>query len=68
MNDQENLASRLKRLRIESHLTQGTLADRVGVSAPTIWSWEKGKTRPKSLKIAALAEAFQVAESELILD
>lgn len=67
MDTRETMASTLRRLRKERELTQATLADRVGVTGPTIWSWETGKTRPKGSKITALAEVLQVAESDLIV-
>lgn len=61
------LGSKVRRLRRERKLTIAELAARVGVTAPTIWSWEKGKTAPRTNKIPALAESLQIAESELIL-
>lgn len=68
MDYTDTLALRLRRLRLRRDLSQATLAERIGVSRPTIWSWEKGKSLPKGLRILALAEALQVAESELILE
>ena len=67
MGTKDSVGSRVRRLRRERKLTIAELADRVGVSAPTIWSWEKGKTSPRITRIPALAESLQIAESELIL-
>lgn len=67
MSTKDSIGSRVRLLRRERKLTIAELADRVGVSAPTIWSWEKGKTSPRINRIPALAESLQIAESELIL-
>ena len=68
MDEEEFLAANVRRLRREKGLTVAELADRVGVSRPTIWSWEKGKTSPRASRIPVLAASLQVPESELILD
>ena len=68
MDEEEVLAANVRRLRREKGLTVAELADRVGVSRPTIWSWEKGKTSPRASRIPVLAASLQVPESELILD
>jgi transcriptional regulator with XRE-family HTH domain len=63
----ERLGSRIRQLRTDRRITINDLADRVGVSRPTIWSWESGKTLPRSGKIPALSAALGVAENDLIL-
>lgn len=61
----ESFAARLQRLRKERGLTLSQLGDRLGVSKPTVWAWEKGKARPLDSRIAAIAEALGAAREEL---
>lgn len=64
----ERFGARLQRLRAAKGLSQADLADRMGVSAPSISGWEKGRARPKNNRIAALAELLGVPVSELLGD
>lgn len=61
----ESFGSRLQRLRKERGFTLAQLAERLGVSKPTVWAWEKGKARPLESRIAAIAEVFGVPEGQL---
>lgn len=61
----ESFGMRLQRLRKEQGLTLAQLGERLEVSKPTVWAWEKGKARPLDSRIAAIAEALGVAEAEL---
>ena len=60
----------IKRLRARLDLTQAALAERLGVSFPTINRWEKGKSRPSQLswnqilRLDGEGEADRVAEPE----
>ena len=67
MSQRESLGSRLGRLRRETELSLADVAERVGVSVPSVWAWEKGKSSPRKHRIPALAEALQVAEKELLV-
>jgi len=40
------IGKRLRRARLEQGLAQGVLAEKVGVSQPTISNWEQGKGKP----------------------
>jgi len=65
----EDYPAQIKRLRARLGLTQAGLAERLGVSFPTINRWENGKSRPSQLswsQILKLAgdEADQVSEPE----
>jgi transcriptional regulator with XRE-family HTH domain len=62
----EAFASRLRRLRKQKGLTLGALADRLGVSKPTVWAWEHGNARPVQDRIAALAEQLGVPQAEML--
>lgn len=61
----ELLGVRLNRLRRERGLTLAQVADVLGVSKPTVWAWEKGKARPLSDRMEAIAQVLGVETSEL---
>ncbi|WP_374406725.1 helix-turn-helix domain-containing protein [Pelagerythrobacter sp.] len=61
----ESFGMRLQRLRKARGLTLAQLGDRLDVSKPTVWAWEKGKARPIDSRMDALAEALGVSEAEL---
>lgn len=48
----------LKEMRDEAILTQEELAQRVGVTKMTIYSWERGETGPRPAHIRKLAEVL----------
>ena len=66
----EDYSAQIKRLRARLGLTQAALAERLGVSFPTINRWENGKSRPSQLswsqilKLAGEEEADRVSEPE----
>lgn len=59
------LAARLKQLRIERDLTRAELAERSGISTPSIWAWETGRTVPRIGSLETLAKGLGVPVSEL---
>lgn len=61
----ESFGVRLQRLRKERGLTLAQVAAHIGVSKPTIWAWENGKTRPLESRIEALATVLGVPSSQL---
>jgi transcriptional regulator with XRE-family HTH domain len=62
----EALGLRLNRLRREAGLTLADVANRLGVSKPTVWAWEKGKARPIPERMAAIAEALGASPDDLV--
>ena len=62
----DTLPIRIARLRKEQGLTLDELAALLKVSKPTIWAWERGKSRPTAERIPALAERLGVTEGELL--
>jgi transcriptional regulator with XRE-family HTH domain len=66
----DDCPAQIKRLRARLGLTQAALAERLGVSFPTINRWERGKSRPSQLswsqilKLAGVEEAARVCEPE----
>lgn len=61
-----DIASNIKRLRSERDWTQEQLAEKVGVTRPTITQWESGWSQPRMGKVEKLAEVFGVPKSEII--
>lgn len=64
----EAFGARLQRLRIDAGLNQADVAKRMGVSAPSISSWENGRARPKQGRMAKLAAILGVETSALLDD
>jgi len=56
-------ALRLARLR-RGH-SQGTAADLLGVSRPTLSAWERGLSEPEALDLQAMATAYGVTLDQL---
>ncbi len=61
----ESFAARLRRLRHERGWSLASLAERSGLSKPSIWGWESGKSKPRAVSLRILAETFGVDESAL---
>ena len=57
--------ARLQRLRKARGLTLAQVAEALGVSKPTVWAWEQGRSRPVESRLASLIEALGVSRSEL---
>lgn len=66
----EDYPTQIKRLRARLGLTQTALAEKLGVSFPTINRWENGKSRPSQLswsqilKLAGELDVDRIAEPE----
>lgn len=63
----EKLCTRLHRLRLSAGLTLGDVATALEVSKPTVWAWEKDKSRPAASRIKAIAKFFNVGVDELVI-
>ncbi len=61
----EDFGARFHRLRVARGLSLGEIATRLGVSKPTVWAWEHGKSRPVERRLAALADVLGVSLSGL---
>ena len=64
--DHETLGSRIKRLRNARGFTMRGLAEKVGVSKPTLWKWEGDQVRPRHETMQRLAQELEVSELELV--
>ncbi|WP_438311366.1 helix-turn-helix transcriptional regulator [Sporosarcina sp. FA9] len=59
------LINKVKELRARLSLTQGELADRVGVTRQTIVALEKGSYTPSLLLAMNIAEEFEMPIEEI---
>ncbi|MFG2985713.1 helix-turn-helix domain-containing protein [Streptomyces sp. NPDC048258] len=55
----------LRKVRRAADLTQGDIAERLGVSVPAVVGWESGKSAPDGEKLPALARALGMRLDEL---
>lgn len=60
------ISKNIKTLRIEKHLTQEELAERISVTRQTISSWETNRTQPDIEMLENLSGFFGVGIEELI--
>jgi transcriptional regulator with XRE-family HTH domain len=64
--DAKNIASNVRRLRVEAGLTQGQLAERADMADATISRIERGRLEPSSTLVAKLAQALKVRVDDLL--
>lgn len=62
------IGEKLKAARERRKLTQQAIAEALGVSQPTIHSWESGETMPRMKRLAAVAEAYGLTPKELLTE
>ena len=62
----ETFGTRLRRLRTERKISQDRFARMLGVSRPTVWTWERDDVRPRPKSLEAAASLLGVSERELI--
>lgn len=58
-------AERFSKLRSDRGLSLSQIASELGVSRPTVWAWEHGRSRPVESRIEPLAELLGVTAAEL---
>ena len=56
----DNLQSRIKASRINRGLSQAALAEKTGVSQPTVANWENGSHTPRNAVLERIGEALGV--------
>lgn len=61
-----NIATQLKKFRIEAKMTQKELASRLNVSQNAIFNWENGKREPSLETIEKLADIFDTLPSQIM--
>ena len=62
---EEALGDTLHRLRLARGLSLGDVAARLGVSKPTVWAWEHGRSRPVEHRLTALGEVLGLGREAL---
>lgn len=62
----EPFADRLARLREERGLSRSQLAERAGVSKPSVWAWETGRAPPRRSNLRQVARALDLNEDVLL--
>lgn len=61
-----NFGERIYNLRISNNMSQGNLADRLGVSRQTVSKWENNICMPETDKLILLSEIFQVSTDYIL--
>ena len=64
--DNTNTLSNLKIYRIKAKLTQGQLADKLGLKRGTVAHYECGITKPSFKRLVAMSKLFKVPVDNLI--
>ena len=59
-------STRLKRIRLDSGLTQAELADKLGITNRAVGAWESGRSKPRLDKMKELAVLFDTTVAELM--
>lgn len=60
-DDHATIGLRIRAARRARGLNQGALADKLGVSQPTVANWESGIHDPRQLMLAKIAKALEVS-------
>lgn len=63
-----SVATNIRSLRKQNHLTQEELADKVGVSRSTVTQWENGWSNPRMGMVQKLAATFGVPTTAIVTD
>ena len=66
MFNMKNFAQFLVGKRREKNITQGQLADMVGVSHQAVSKWERGETMPEISKLSDLSSALNVSTEDIL--
>ena len=52
--------------RTKAGLSQAAVAEKIGISAPSVSQWETGKTKPASNKLREIAALYGCTVDELL--
>lgn len=61
-----SLGKALKEHRVQSHMTQEFVAERLGVSRQAVSKWENGSSDPSTSNLLALAKLYNISAEELL--
>lgn len=56
----------LKDTRIQNHMTQEDLADKLGISRQTVSSWENGKSYPDLVSIIKISDLYDISLDRML--
>lgn len=56
----------LRKYRLDKNLTQGQLADMLGVAKTTISMWESGDRKPDIFMLKKIADLFSISTDDLL--
>ena len=62
------IGERIKELRLENNLSQGKLADEIGVSQKAVDFWERSVNEPKASYIIKLVKFFNISFNDFFED
>lgn len=62
------IGENIRRLREAREMTQEQLAERIGVTRPTVTQWETGWSQPRMGKVEQIAAALGVEPMDLLSD
>jgi DNA-binding XRE family transcriptional regulator len=68
MSANKNVRANICLLRAMRDMTQGKLAEAVGVKRALVGSWEEGRSVPRLEQLILLADTFQLTVDDLIRD
>ena len=60
------IGTRIKELRVEKHLSQEALANKLNVSRQAVTKWENNTSKPSTANLLALCEVFGISLDELV--
>lgn len=60
------LGLRIRALREARRMSLSALARHAGISKPSLWAWENGKSTPRSKNLQAVADALHVPIEEIL--
>ena len=60
------LGDRIRRARHERNLSLESLAEKLGVSKVSVWSWEMNRSRPRLALLSSLSDALGMSPEALL--
>lgn len=64
----DNIRISLKAARVNADLTLDQASQMLGVNKRTLWSWENGKTEPKTSKVEEMSRIYNIPISYFFIN
>ena len=61
----QRISKNIRALRLEHNMTVSELSEKLGISRPTLHSWESGNSTPSAVYIGILAQFFGVSTDSI---